>query len=515
MLTDLTVTPFPETLRCVSSERRSGDLQVRARRVVKTVFFDHGRLVFAASNLKGDRLGETLVALGRITDGDLRKASAIMRQRDRARRFGDALVQAGLMDKNEVGHSVARQVRRIVLSIFSLDEGAVSFEERPCPIPLEYMVSLSVHRLLYLGIKTMRDGRLMLTGLGDRERRVNLAAVSPFPFSIQKCSSEELDILDRCRGKVRLGDLLMVSGRLSGERVRASYALCASGILEDAEDTASGSCTQPVVQMETGSFLLSPLQRRPEPPEREVIRQEIAQELAQSVELNREKWLHVSQAAPREVLVGAIEAKMDRYHALLEKVGDDPGMKTDIELILGRASALLRLARHTPATTPESSWKTVPVLADRPAAPSPQPRPPDGATVAPHAAEVDRLRRKARAEMAVADYAGAVVTYTQLVELEPAVAAHHVKRAIAMACWPQTSRQAEIEFHEALSLDPNNPDTHYQFGLYYKAMRQRTRAVQEMRTAVSLSPRHERARRELEALSPADPALTHLSTLLR
>ena len=50
--------------------RRCGDLQIRSGKVVKTVFFDHGRVVFAASNLKKDRLGEALIALGRITDDD-------------------------------------------------------------------------------------------------------------------------------------------------------------------------------------------------------------------------------------------------------------------------------------------------------------------------------------------------------------------------------------------------------------------------------------------------------------
>jgi len=78
MLTDLAATPFAEVLRRASAGRWSGDLQVRLGRAAKTVFFDHGRLVFAASNLRSDRLGETLVALGRITSGELAQASAIM-----------------------------------------------------------------------------------------------------------------------------------------------------------------------------------------------------------------------------------------------------------------------------------------------------------------------------------------------------------------------------------------------------------------------------------------------------
>ena len=62
--------------------------------MVKIAFFDHGRLVFAASNLRRDRLGEALVADGRITEQDFNRVSALMRA-DRGRRFGEALVRPG------------------------------------------------------------------------------------------------------------------------------------------------------------------------------------------------------------------------------------------------------------------------------------------------------------------------------------------------------------------------------------------------------------------------------------
>src|SRR6267142_4385787 len=93
MLTDLTATPIAETLRTLSEGRASGDVQVRSGKTVKTVFFDHGRIVFAASNLKKDRLGEALIALGRITDEEFSQASALLGG-ERKRRFGEALIHS-------------------------------------------------------------------------------------------------------------------------------------------------------------------------------------------------------------------------------------------------------------------------------------------------------------------------------------------------------------------------------------------------------------------------------------
>ena len=94
MLTDVAVSPIAETLRYISAERKSGDLQIRSGRMVKTAFFDHGRLVFTASNLRKDRLGEALVEDGRITEEEFNHVSALMRG-ERRRRSKSAVPSGG------------------------------------------------------------------------------------------------------------------------------------------------------------------------------------------------------------------------------------------------------------------------------------------------------------------------------------------------------------------------------------------------------------------------------------
>src|SRR5512137_532643 len=211
MLTDIAQSPIAETVRRLSAERRSGDLQVRSGRLAKIVFFDHGRMVFAASNLRRDRLGEALVADGRITQQDFQKVSALMAV-DRGRRFGEALVQAGVMDRYEVGTAVSRQVRRIALSLFEMQDGAAAFEERGCSIPLEYMVSLSVHRLLYDGIRQMKSQDLVTKGLGNLDRCVVLAEVPPIPYEPRGRPAEELEILELARRRVTIRRLAWAAG---------------------------------------------------------------------------------------------------------------------------------------------------------------------------------------------------------------------------------------------------------------------------------------------------------------
>jgi tetratricopeptide (TPR) repeat protein len=454
---------------------------------------------------------------------------------------------------------VARQVRRIVLSLFEFDDGAASFEERRCPVPLEYMVSLSLHRLLYEGIRSMSNRELILSGLGALDRSVVLAGVPPFPFDLKECPAEEREILELARRRVTLRRLAWAAGGLSFSRLRATYALMASGLLVG--DAATPSQPQPIVHMETGTFLLSALQKKPEPSPITAVRQEVQVELERSANMDRESWLKVARSAPAGELVKALEEKMERYHALREAAGADEQLKTDIEVILGRVSAMLRLARKSPpapgpalaaprrepervagppeAAPPESpadEQAEPPVEAEEPSyepdfAPASAPPPAreaapahaidvdsaaaPGATTFTGRAQVEHLLMEGEVRMTVSDYANAVKVYQKLVNLAPKIAAYRLKLAVAMVCYPRTAKLAEREFYEAVRLDPDNADLHYQFGLYYKAMKQRSRAVAEMRTAVRLNSRHKSAREELEALSPKDSALTSLKKLFR
>ena len=508
MFTDLSATPIAEPLRRLAASHRSGDLQVQSGRAVKTIFFDGGRAIFAASNLKKDRLGESLVAQGRITQEEYRQAEALLKE-GRRKRVGDALVEAGVLQKSEIGRMLSRQVNRIIASTFEFTDGVATFEERRTSIPLEYMVSLSLPRILYDGIKGMESEDLVRAGLGELDRRVKLSAMAPFGFDPAHCPALEKDVLERAQRPASLRHLAWQDGGLAFARLRVLYALVASGVLVEADAAEEA---HPVIQMETGTFLLSALQRQPDPTAREAVRQEIRDELERSAALDREEWLRVSHSAPREALIQAIEDKMERYHALRDALGDDD-LRTDLEVILGRASAQLRLAKQSPLdaapSAPEEPPAATPATsAPEPAAPAPVP-PADGGP------SIDQLKLQAEVAMTVSDYPNAIKAFVQLINLAPRDASLRAKLAIAMASYPRTAKAAEREFVEALRIDPDNPDLHYQFGMYYKVMKQRARALSEMQTAVRLNPRHALARRELETLSPKDSALSSLKKLFK
>ena len=134
--TDLAVTPLSETIYELQAARSTGDLVVCSRKTKRMLFLADGRIVFAASNVMKERLGEALLSRGAISGADIDRASRLMAKSNL--HFGDALVAAAVMKPEALRASVAQWVETIVGSVLGLETGSASFEARPCEIPEKY-----------------------------------------------------------------------------------------------------------------------------------------------------------------------------------------------------------------------------------------------------------------------------------------------------------------------------------------------------------------------------------------
>ena len=251
-------TPLAEVFQRLVHEGRSGDLQVTTPTAIKTVYFDRGFVVFASSNLKNDRLGESMIEAGRISRHEFALTSMVMKST--RRKFGETLVQAGIVSEEELGHFVATQVNRIVLSLFSAKGGMYSFDERPCGIPVDCMVSLSVYRILLEGVRGMTSQRLVLAGLPSLDTRLKVASEPPFTLDAEKLRSVEKEVL-RCAGSgASVSEIVAFVGGNRGVALRAAYGLYSAGVLEAVATEAPNPRLR--VQAETGTFVLSEIRRK-------------------------------------------------------------------------------------------------------------------------------------------------------------------------------------------------------------------------------------------------------------
>jgi hypothetical protein len=142
---------------------RSGLLLFGWRDHAKAVYLHRGEVVFAASNLAGDRIGESLVRSGALSLEALRLAE---RSFASGVRFGKVLVELGHVAPRELWHGVKFQVEEIVRSLFSYTDGAVYFFDGEVKPDNVVRLSLPTERLVAEGIQQREELRHFVELLG-------------------------------------------------------------------------------------------------------------------------------------------------------------------------------------------------------------------------------------------------------------------------------------------------------------------------------------------------------------
>ena len=107
--------------------RRSGCLSVASERNFASIWFDDGWVVFAGMVNRDDRLGERLVAAGRLSREQLEEAIAEQGAVP-GQRLGAMLVRRGLITREELDAELRRQVEETVYTLFTWTSGTFSFE---------------------------------------------------------------------------------------------------------------------------------------------------------------------------------------------------------------------------------------------------------------------------------------------------------------------------------------------------------------------------------------------------
>jgi hypothetical protein len=112
---------------------------------IKKVFFARGDIVFAASNIMDDRLGEVIFRENKISIDELTDSAA---QVTKSRKFGQVLLMSNIFSNVELWQALKLQVKQILRSLFMVEH--VYFEMQPGNgmAPTEVIFQESVNDLL-------------------------------------------------------------------------------------------------------------------------------------------------------------------------------------------------------------------------------------------------------------------------------------------------------------------------------------------------------------------------------
>jgi hypothetical protein len=217
--------PLPEILQQLRLSSATGILSLVSGGARKALYVKAGKVVFAASNLPNDRLGEILLREGKITveeyDGSIRAIS-------KGKRQGRVLIEMGALSPKDLWEGVQFQVREIVASIFQWDEGQFHFEESSLPEKERITVELEVAELILIGIRRVDATGSLQARYPEPDQLLERVASEPLPGCMEAYERHVLGLVD---GERSVMEVCRESEIGDSETLKLLYALLATGIV--------------------------------------------------------------------------------------------------------------------------------------------------------------------------------------------------------------------------------------------------------------------------------------------
>ena len=151
---------LPDVLQLLSMGKKTGCLAVTHRNNFGYIYFDKGRICYASSVKRRDRLGDSLVKAGSITQAQLDAAIAAQAAH-RDKRLGELLVAQGAISRDALHEQIRTQIEEAVYFLFTWMQGTFNFESDVAPEEQDFLLSINPESLLLEGARRVDEWSLI------------------------------------------------------------------------------------------------------------------------------------------------------------------------------------------------------------------------------------------------------------------------------------------------------------------------------------------------------------------
>jgi tetratricopeptide (TPR) repeat protein len=481
---------LPEVVRDLWKARSSGTLVLERGKETKRIAFHRGDIVFAATNVEKERLGERLVREGKIKRSVLELALRVM---DRSsERLGKTMVDWGWVSPLEMGRAVATQIKDIIYSVFSWSSGQYRFEPDETPVPPDLILELRTAEVIYEGARRVSDLAAIEAGLGPATSILGLTEGGHLGIPI---TQEDGYILARIDGRRPLGGVVSGSPLGKEETQRRVYAMLLAGVIERRErpsavESSAGALPQRVpsdaetrfrdglvarhAAMKFGSFY-DRLGIAPAASEKKI--RQAYEDALRSLEPDASFASELQDLSKR---MEQVRANLGEAYETLA----DPEKRRAYDRSLSSASPSATVAAEALTALTVAASAQLAVEAPPPAGSA---KPPSKATQ-----EAERYFLEANRHWQAGDYFDAVASINEAVRLNPDKANYHRVLGRWLAENPSCVETAREHFERAIALDPADREAHLELAKLFESEGEQEKArgiYQKLGTSSEL-PRH-------------------------
>jgi len=190
-LEDLTL---PELLKELSERSFTGVLALLREGIEKTLRFEEGQIVFATTSDPDERMGEMLLARGRITAEQYEKASQAVRER--GVRLGEALVEMEAITPYQQVEVVTDHIRSITLGLFRWADGSYQLREGLLEAHEAITLEMTLPEVALGGIRNIDAWSRVVRGVGGLDARYLPADDLEWRLGPLTLSPQQRELLD-------------------------------------------------------------------------------------------------------------------------------------------------------------------------------------------------------------------------------------------------------------------------------------------------------------------------------
>ena len=230
---------LPDVLQLLAMGKKTGCLSVTHRSNFGSIYFDKGKISYAAIVNRRDRLGDILMKSGVITQAQLEEGIAAQAH-ERDKRLGEILVTRGIISRDDLHKQIRLQIEEAVYFLFTWTQGTFNFEADIRPEEQDFLVSINPESLLLEGARRVDEWSLIEKKIPafdivfdvDR-RRLAESGVALTP--------EQEAVVPLIDGRRDVASLVDETGMVEFEVGKALYGLVTAGFLHRVGKTAKAA----------------------------------------------------------------------------------------------------------------------------------------------------------------------------------------------------------------------------------------------------------------------------------
>jgi len=440
-----------------------GQLNFRRGNIQKYLFFKHGKLVYAKTNQSQELIGEVLFRIGKLSKENYSKIDKYIEPK---KSIGEILISHDLMSKKDLMEGLEYQMREITLNLFPIFDGNFDFKEKDKYEEEEFEVEIDIPRLIEDGIRRMKYDERVRSLMKDKVFRQKSKKF------ILHLTEEEKDVLNAVDGINLSDDIFKSSNMTPASFWKSIYLLYCLDFIETEEEQK-----QEIPHEEVG------VSEKAEEQEKAV--KDVLKLYAEIESMDYYQVLKVSKKASANEIKKAYFSAARRYHPDFFSRDLPREIREKIDDVFDKVTKCYQILIDPDKRRKYDEEGAEEGKKEKEESP---------------AKKADTRFRQGKKLYDEGQYERSIAYFQAAVRLDKDKAGYYLLLALAQSKIDAYQREAEMNFRNAVRLEPWNPNGYVGLGMLYKKASLKVKAANQFRKALEVDPDNRVAQKALMEL---------------